>query len=53
MKHDAYLVITEKPFITIVVGIFGVVFIHSSSAGWTKTETEKGQDLPLEKVQQK
>lgn len=42
---EAYLVIREEPFITIVVGVFGVVLIHSSSVSWTKVETEKDQDL--------
>lgn len=31
-KREAYLEITEKPFIAIVVGVFGVVLVHSTSA---------------------
>ena len=32
IKHEAYLVIAEKLFIAVVVGVFGVVSVHSSSA---------------------
>lgn len=40
-NHEAYLEITEKPFIAVVVGIFGVVLVHSSSASWTKQTPEQ------------
>lgn len=42
MKREAYLEVREVPFITIVVVVFGVVLIHSSSVGWTEVEIKKG-----------
>lgn len=51
IKHEAYLVIAEKLFIAVVVGVFGVVSVHSSSAKKQLTNTEIGKTL--EKAQQK
>lgn len=48
MKREAYLEVREEPFITIVVVVFGVVLIHSSSVGWMEVEIKEGRG-PLER----
>ena len=43
IKHEAYLVIAEKLFIAVVVGVFGVVSVHSSSAKKKKKKDNNWQ----------
>lgn len=52
MKREAYLEFREEPLITIVVVVFGVVLIHSSSVGWTEVEIKKGRS-PLERERER
>lgn len=53
IKHEAHLVITEEAFVAVVVGVFGVVLVHSSflQKKRKKDKTEIGRTL--EKVQLK